>query len=197
MRVHLIDGTYELFRQHFGQAARHADAGPYDATVGVLASTLQLVSEGATHLGVASDHVIESFRNDRYPGYKTGAGIDPSLRSQFLPLEQALGALGVAVWPEVEFEADDALGAAAALADADPRVERAFIMTPDKDLAQCVRDPRVVQVDRRANREFDEAGVIANLHGCDGRWCRVTIDTYTGYIEQKKLWGVYEGETIK
>ena len=159
MRVHLIDGTYELFRQHFGQAARHADAGPYDATVGVLASTLQLVSEGATHLGVASDHVIESFRNDLWAGYKTSAGMDPVLLHQIPVMEEALVTAGFTTWAMVEYEADDALGAAAAVADADPRVSQVVIVTPDKDLGQCVRGTRVVQYDRRKGEIVDEAAV--------------------------------------
>ncbi len=159
MRVHLIDGTYELFRQHFGQAARHADAGPYDATVGVVASTLQLVSDGATHLGVASDHVIESFRNDMWAGYKTSAGMDPVLLDQIPVMEEALVSAGFTTWAMVEYEADDALGAAAAVADADPRVTQVMIVTPDKDLGQCVRGTRVVQYDRRKGEIIDEDGV--------------------------------------
>ena len=159
MRVHLIDGTYELFRQHFGQAARHTDAGPYAATVGVLASTLQLVSDGATHLGVASDHVIESFRNDMWAGYKTSAGMDPVLLDQIPMMEEALISAGFTTWAMVEYEADDALGAAAAVADADPRVTQVMIVTPDKDLGQCVRGTRVVQYDRRKGEIIDEEGV--------------------------------------
>ena len=160
VRVHLIDGTYELFRQHFGQVARHADARPYAATVGVLASTLQLVSEGATHLGVASDHVIESFRNDLWAGYKTSAGMDPELLEQIPIVEEALISAGFTTWAMVEYEADDALGAAAAVADADPRVTQAVIVTPDKDLGQCVRGTRVVQYDRRKGEIIDEAAVM-------------------------------------
>ena len=159
MRVHLIDGTYELFRQHFGQAAHHADVGPFAATVGVLASTLQLVSEGATHVGVASDHVIESFRNDMWAGYKTSAGMDPVLLHQIPIMEEALVTAGFTTWAMVEYEADDALGAAAAVADADPRVTQVVIVTPDKDLGQCVRGTRVVQYDRRKGEIVDEAAV--------------------------------------
>ena len=159
MRVHLIDGTYELFRQHFGQVARHTDAGPYAATVGVVASTLQLVSDGATHLGVASDHVIESFRNDMWAGYKTSAGMDPELLAQIPVMEEALVSAGFTTWAMVEYEADDALGAAAAVADADPRVTQVMIVTPDKDLGQCVRGTRVVQYDRRKGEIIDEAAV--------------------------------------
>ena len=159
MRVHLIDGTYELFRQHFGQAGRHAEAVPYAATIGVVASTLQLVSEGATHLGIASDHVIESFRNDMWPGYKTSAGMDPELLEQIPLMEEALVSAGFTTWAMVEYEADDALGAAAAVADADRRVTQVMIITPDKDLGQCVRGTRVVQFDRRKGEIIDEAGV--------------------------------------
>ena len=163
MKVHLIDGTYELFRQHFGQVSRHGDAGPYDATVGVVASTLQLVSNGATHIGVASDHVIESFRNDLYAGYKSSEGMDPVLLNQIPVMEEALVACGFTTWAMVEWEADDALAAAAAVADADPRVEQVLIVTPDKDLGQCVRGERVVQYDRRKDEIVDEAGVTAKF----------------------------------
>jgi 5'-3' exonuclease len=155
----LIDGTYELFRQHFGSAAHHTDAVPYAATIGVVASTLQLVSEGATHVGVASDHVIESFRNDMWAGYKTSAGMDPELLAQIPLMEEALVSAGFTTWAMVEYEADDALGAAAAVADADPRVTQVMIVTPDKDLGQCVRGTRVVQYDRRKGEIVDEAAV--------------------------------------
>ena len=163
MRVHLIDGTYELFRQHYGQVARHADAGPTAAAAGVVASTLELVADGATHIGVASDHVIESFRNDLWPGYKTSAGMDPALLAQIPVMEALLEACGFTVWAMVEHEADDALGAAAAVADADERVEQVIIVTPDKDLGQCVRGTRVVQYDRRKREIVDEAGVVAKF----------------------------------
>jgi 5'-3' exonuclease len=163
VQVHLIDGTYELFRQHFGQVSRHGDAGPFDATVGVVGSTLQLVANGATHVGVASDHVIESFRNDLYAGYKTSAGMDPVLLEQIPVMEEALVACGFTTWAMVEWEADDALAAAAAVADADPRVERVLIVTPDKDLGQCVRGTRVVQYDRRKDEIVDEAAVTAKF----------------------------------
>jgi 5'-3' exonuclease len=159
MRVHLIDGTYELFRQHFGQVARHSDAGPYAAAVGVVASTLQLVSDGATHLGVASDHVIESFRNEMWPGYKTSAGMAPELLSQIPVMEEALVSAGFTTWAMVEHEADDALGAAAAVAGDDPRVTQVMIITPDKDLGQCVRGTRIVQYDRRKGEIIDEDAV--------------------------------------
>jgi 5'-3' exonuclease len=154
--VYLIDGTYELFRHHFGRP----DPGEFGATVGVIGSVLQLLSEGATHIAVASDHVIESFRNDLWPGYKTSAGMPPELLAQIPVLEEATVALGVTTWAMVEYEADDAMGAAAVIADADKRVRRVFLCTPDKDLGQCVRDDRVVQLDRRKGIVYDEAGVI-------------------------------------
>ena len=149
VKVHLVDGTYELFRQRFGQAARHEDPGPYDATIAVLSSMLQMLQEGGTHIGVASDHVIESFRNDLWPGYKTSEGMPPELLRQTPVLEDALVAMGVTTWAMVEFEADDALGSAAHVAAADDRVEQVIICTPDKDLGQCVVGQRVVQLDRR------------------------------------------------
>ncbi len=159
MRVHLVDGTYELFRQHFGAASRHADRHRYAAAAGVVSSTLMLVDDGATHVGVASDHVIESFRNEMWPGYKTGEGMDPEILEQIPVYERALEAAGFTVWPMVEVEADDALGAAAEVADADDRVEQVLIVTPDKDLGQCVRGTRVVQFDRRKREIIDEEGV--------------------------------------
>jgi 5'-3' exonuclease len=160
--VHLIDGTYELFRHFYGlrRFTKGADK-PTGAVVGVLHTVLQMLEEGATHLGVATDHVIESFRNELWSGYKTGEGVEPALLAQFQPLEDALAAMGVAVWPMVELEADDALASGARIADADPRVERVCIWTPDKDLAQCVRGERVVQVDRRTRQIRDAAGVRA------------------------------------
>jgi 5'-3' exonuclease len=161
MQVHLVDGTYELFRHHFALPSHRDGEGVEVAAVrGVLYSVLTLLEEGATHVGVANDHVIESFRNDLWPGYKTGEGVDPALRNQFPLLDDALVALGVAVWPMIEQEADDALAAAARVADDDARVERVVICTPDKDLAQCVVDQRVVQFDRRKRQVRDEAGVV-------------------------------------
>jgi 5'-3' exonuclease len=160
VQIHLVDGTYELFRYFFALPGHLDDDGvEVDAVRGVLGSVLGLLEDGATHVGVATDHIIESFRNDLWPGYKTGAGIDPALFTQFPLLEDALRALGVTVWAMVEVEADDALAAAARVAGDDPRVERVIICTPDKDLAQCVSDPRVVQLDRRQGRMFDEAAV--------------------------------------
>ncbi len=163
MNVHLIDGTYELFRYFYAvPSAKEADGTEVGAVRGVLASVLGLINRGgATHICVATDHVIESFRNALWRGYKTGAGIDPDLYSQFPLLEQALAAMGVVVWPMVEFEADDALASAAAAAARDPRVDRVIICTPDKDLAQSVQGTRVVQLNRRTNVVRDEAGVVA------------------------------------
>ena len=164
MKVHLVDGTYELFRHFFGAPPHRNAAGEEVAAVrGVVSSVLQLLGEGATHVGVATDHVIESFRNDLWPGYKTGEGVDPELWSQAGPLEDALVALGVLVWPMVELEADDALASGAVMADEDPDVEQVIICTPDKDLGQCVRGNRIVQLDRRKDVVIDEGGVTAKF----------------------------------
>jgi 5'-3' exonuclease len=164
MEVHLIDGTYELFRHYYAVPKARDEAGQEVAAVrGVLASLMAMLGSGATHIAVATDHIIESFRNQLWPGYKTGEGVEPDLLSQFPLLEDALRALGIVVWPMVEFEADDALAAAAAAAANDPRVQRVIICTPDKDLAQCVRDTRIVQLDRRKNIIRDEAGVVARF----------------------------------
>jgi len=164
MDVHLIDGTYELFRHYYAlPSARDKDGREVAAVRGVLNSVLTMINGGATHVGVATDHVIESFRNAMWPGYKTGEGIEPELFAQFPMLEQGLAELGVVVWPMVEFEADDALAAAAAKAALDPRVERVIICTPDKDLAQCVRGTRVVQMNRRTRTTLDETGIIAKF----------------------------------
>jgi len=161
MIVHLIDGTYELFRHFYGlrRFTKGKEDPPLGAVVGVLQTVLQMLETGATHIGVATDHIIESFRNDLWPGYKTGEGMERALVAQFQPLEDALAAMGVAVWPMVELEADDGLASAAHIAERDPRVEKVSIWTPDKDLAQCVRGDRVVQVDRRSKEIRDEAGV--------------------------------------
>jgi 5'-3' exonuclease len=164
MEVHLVDGTYELFRHFYAvPSARDADGREVGAVRGVLASMLGMINGGTRYIGVATDHVIESFRNRLWAGYKTGAGIDPDLHAQFPLLEEALAALGIATWPMVEYEADDALAAAAAAAARDPRVARVIICTPDKDLAQCVRGTRVVQMDRRTRAIRDEAGIIAKF----------------------------------
>ena len=160
MIVHLVDGTYELFRHFFGlrRFTKGSDR-PLGAVAGVLQSVLEIVERGERHVGVATDHVVESFRNGLWPGYKTAAGIEPALLAQFHPLEDALRAMGVVVWPMVELEADDALAAAARIASEDARVDKVCIWTPDKDLAQCVRGDRIVQVDRRAKRIRDAAAV--------------------------------------
>lgn len=161
MHVHLVDGTYELFRHFYALPKARNDGGHEVAAArGVVGSLLGLIDGGATHVAVATDRVIESFRNDLWPGYKDGSGIDPLLFSQFPLVEEALEAAGFVVWPMVEHEADDALAAGARLAGADERVERVFICTPDKDLSQCVRDGRVVQLDRRRREVRDESGVI-------------------------------------
>jgi 5'-3' exonuclease len=159
MDVHLVDGTYELFRYFYSPGGRRGEKDDRHAVRGVVASMLALLESGATHVGVATDHVIESFRNDLYRGYKTGEGVDPDLLSQFDPLETALAAFGFTVWPMVEWEADDALASAAAVANGDTRVGRIFVCSPDKDLAQCVRGNRVVQLDRRSGEVRDAAGV--------------------------------------
>jgi 5'-3' exonuclease len=164
LKVYLIDGTYELFRHYYAvPRALDRDGREVGAVRGVLASLLGMMQAGSTYIGVATDHVIESFRNGLWPGYKTSAGVDEELLAQFPLLEETLAALGVAVWPMVELEADDALAAAAAAAAADPRVEQVLICTPDKDLAQSVRGARVVQMDRRARTIRDEAGVVAKF----------------------------------
>ena len=164
MQIFLIDGTYELFRYYYAMpSARGADGVEVAALRGVVGSVLGMVNGGVTHLAVATDHVIESFRNRMWRGYKTSAGIEPELLAQFHPLEDALRALGVVVWPMVEFEADDALASGAALAARDARVERVVICTPDKDLGQSVRGTRVVQLDRRRNTTRDEAGVVSKF----------------------------------
>jgi 5'-3' exonuclease len=160
MIVHLIDGTYELFRHFYGLRRFHkGEDRPFGAVIGVLQTILQMIESGATHIGVATDHVIESFRNRIWPGYKTGAGIERALLAQFHPLEEALTVMGVVVWPMIELEADDALASAAQIASADECVEKVCIWTPDKDLAQCVRGDRVVQVERRSQKVRNAEGV--------------------------------------
>jgi len=161
LKVHLIDGTYELFRHYYAlPSARDSDGREVAAVRGVVASVLGMLSGGATHVAVATDQVIESFRNGLWPGYKTGEGVEPDLLAQFPLLEEVLSAAGIVVWPMVEFEADDALAAGAMLAAQDTQVEQVIICTPDKDLAQCVRGTRVVQLNRRTGVIYDEAGVI-------------------------------------
>lgn len=163
MIIHLIDGTYELFRHFYGIRRFKKTDPPFGAVSGVLSTVVQLLDDGGTHVGVATDHIIESFRNQLWAGYKTGAGIEPALRRQFTPLEEALAAMGVTVWPMVELEADDALASAAHLAAQDERVEKICIWTPDKDLGQCVVEDRVVQVDRRSGAIRDAAAVRAKF----------------------------------
>ena len=163
MIVHLIDGTYELFRHFYGLRRFHKTDPPFGAVSGILHMIAKMFEDGATHVGVATDHIIESFRNDLWPGYKTGAGIDRALLAQFHPLEDALAAMGVVVWPMVEFEADDGLAAAAHRAAKSKRVEKVCIWTPDKDLGQCVVGDRVVQIDRRRDEIRNEEGVRAKF----------------------------------
>jgi 5'-3' exonuclease len=164
VEVYLIDGTYELFRHYYAlPSARDSKGREVAATKGVLSSVMTMIREGVTHLAVATDHVIESFRNNLWPGYKTGEGVEPDLLSQFPLLEETLSAAGVVVWPMVEFEADDALAAAAAALERDSRVDRVLICTPDKDLSQCVRGTRIVQMDRRKRLIRDQAGVVAKF----------------------------------
>jgi len=185
MIVHLLDGTYELFRQFYGvRRAKKGEDLPFGAVVGVLHSVLQMVGTGATHIGVATDHVIESFRNDLWPGYKTGEGVEPVLLAQFHLLEDTLAAMGVVVWPMVELEADDGLASAAQIASEDGTVEKICIWTPDKDLAQCVRDDRVVQINRRGQKILDAAAVRAKF-GVEPRmipdFLALVGDTADGY----------------
>src|SRR5690349_3430447 len=185
MIVHLLDGTYELFRHFYGlRRAKLPQDPPLGAVLGMLRTVLQMIDGGATHIGVATDHIIESFRNELYAGYKTGEGIEPALFAQFHPLEEALAAMGVAVWPMVELEADDGLASAAHLAALDPRVEKVSIWTPDKDLAQCVVGDRVVQVDRRSG-QVRNAEAIRAKYGVDpGRiadYLALVGDTADGY----------------
>src|SRR5690242_16412117 len=185
MIVHLVDGTYELFRHFYGlRRFNKGKDAPLGAVFGVLNTLLELIETGATHVAVATDHVIESFRNELWPGYKTGAGIDPDLLAQFGPLEDALAAAGIVVWPMIEFEADDALAAAAAACAHDARVERVVICTPDKDLAQCVRGDRVVQLDRRTRTVRDEAGVREKFGVAPASipdWLALVGDSADGY----------------
>src|SRR3979490_3281619 len=164
MIVHVVDGTYELFRHFYGlRRFNKGKDAPFGAVIGVLQTLLQMIEQGPPHRGVATDHVIESFRNRIWPGYKTGDGIEPALLAQFHPLEEALAAMGVVVWPMTELEADDALASAARIASEDRRVDKVCIWTPDKDLAQCVRGDRVVQIDRKSHVIRDAAGVHAKF----------------------------------
>jgi 5'-3' exonuclease len=198
--VHLIDGTYELFRYFLSPAAAYDRSAPeaLRAVRGVVGSLLGMLEGGATHVGVATDHVIESFRNALWPGYKTGEGLDPLLYGQFQPLEEALSALGLVVWPMVEFEADDALAAAAAMAAADARVEQVVVCTPDKDLAQCVRGTRIVQLDRRTRELRDESGVRRKFGVPPGSipdWLALVGDSADGYPGLPG-WGARSAATV-
>ena len=200
MVVHLVDGTFELFRYFLSPAAAFDRSTPETlrAVRGVTLSILGMLEGGATHVGVATDHVIESFRNALWPGYKTGEGLDPLLFGQFAPLEEALSALGVVVWPMVEFEADDALAAAAALAADDPRVDQVIVCTPDKDLAQCVRGDRVVQLDRRTGQVRDASGVQEKFgvppHSIPD-WLALVGDSADGYPGLPG-WGARSSATV-
>jgi 5'-3' exonuclease len=198
--VHLVDGTFELFRYFLSPAAAFERSAPEElrAVRGVVASVLGMLEGGATHAGVATDHVIESFRNDLWAGYKTGDGIDPLLLGQFHPLEDALGALGVVVWPMVEFEADDALGAAAVMAADDARVDQVVVCTPDKDLAQCVRGDRIVQLDRRTRELRNEMGVqqkFGVLPVSIPDWLALVGDSADGYPGLPG-WGAKSAATV-
>jgi 5'-3' exonuclease len=199
VQVHLVDGTYELFRHYFGAPPREsAGGGDIAAVRGVVASVLSMLADGATHVGVATDHVIESFRNDMWPGYKTGGGVPEALMAQFPLLETALAALGVTVWPMVELEADDALASAAAVAADDAAVERVFVCTPDKDLAQCVRGTRVVQLDRRKDVVTDEEGVRAKYGVDPGSipdWLALVGDSADGFPGLAG-WGKQSASTV-
>ncbi|MFM8946368.1 MAG: 5'-3' exonuclease H3TH domain-containing protein [Actinomycetota bacterium] len=189
MIVHLVDGTYELYRQHYGQAVRSSTPAPNAATIGVLNSTFQLLNEGAAFIGVATDHVIESFRNDLYDGYKTSEGMEPEILTQIPIVEEALRSMGVTVWAMEEYEADDALGSAAAVAARDSRVEQVQIFSPDKDLGQCVTGQRVVQIDRRKMSKdgtglIDEAAVVEKFGvppSSIADWLGLVGDTADGF----------------
>ena len=198
--VHLVDGTYELFRYFLSPAAAFDRSAPEElrAVRGVVGSVLGMLEGGATHLGVATYHVIESFRNALWPGYKTGEGMDPLLYAQFPPLEDALRALGVVVWPMVEFEADDALAAAAAMAAADTRVDQVVVCTPDKDLAQCVRGDRIVQLDRRTRELRNESAVRAKFGVPPASipdWLALVGDSADGYPGLPG-WGARSAATV-
>jgi 5'-3' exonuclease len=199
MQVHLVDGTYELFRHHFAMPSHTtADGREVAALRGVASSIVGMLADGATHLAVATDHVVESFRNQMYDGYKTGEGVPAELLAQFHPLEQVLVALGVAVWPMIEFEADDGLASGAAVAAADERVDRVLICTPDKDLAQCVRGDRVVQFDRRKGTVIGHDGVVAKF-GVEPAsipdWLALVGDSADGFPGLPR-WGAKSAATV-
>lgn len=198
MIVHLIDGTYELYRQHFGQAVRHRTPPPLSASRGVMTSTLQLLASGATHVAVSVDHVIESFRNDLYDGYKTSEGMEPEILEQLPIMQEALRALGVPVWSMVKYEADDALAAAAVRADAEVRVDQVQMLTPDKDLGQVVKGNRVVQYDRRNDVIINEAAVIEKFGVSPesiSDWLGLVGDTADGFPGLPG-WGAKSASTV-
>jgi 5'-3' exonuclease len=199
MQVHLVDGTYELFRHYFALPSHlTADGREVAALRGVASSVVGMLADGATHVGVATDHVVESFRNDLYDGYKTGEGMDVDLWAQFHPLEDVLTAIGVVVWPMVEFEADDGLASAAALAAADDRVRQVLICTPDKDLAQCVEGDRVVQMDRRRGTIADHDAVVAKFGVPSASipdWLALVGDTADGFPGLPR-WGAKSAATV-
>ena len=199
VQVHLVDGTYELFRHYFALPSHMtADGREVAALRGVASSIVGMLADGATHLGVATDHVVESFRNDLYDGYKTGEGMPPDLWAQFHPLEDVLSAIGVVVWPMIDFEADDGLASAAAMASADPAVDKVLICTPDKDLAQCVVGDRVVQFDRRKGTVADVEGVVAKF-GVEPAsipdWLALVGDTADGFPGLPR-WGAKSAATV-
>lgn len=196
--VHLIDGTYELYRQHFGQAVRHRTPPPMSATRGVMTSTLQLLAGGATHVAVSVDHVIESFRNDLYDGYKTSEGMEPDILEQLPIMQEALRALGVPVWSMVKYEADDALAAAAVRADADERVDQVQMLTPDKDLGQVVKGNRIVQYDRRNDVIINEQAIIEKFGVTPASiadWLGLVGDTADGFPGLPG-WGAKSASTV-
>ncbi|MGH9178559.1 MAG: 5'-3' exonuclease [Acidimicrobiales bacterium] len=198
MKVHLVDGTYELFRHHYGTPSEVRATSETAATRGVVGSLLGLLEDGATHVGVATDHVIESFRNELWAGYKDGSGVDPVLKAQFPLLEEALRAMGLVVWAMVELEADDALASAAAVAAEDPDVTQVVICTPDKDLGQCVVGDRVVQLDRRKAVTLDESAVVARYGVRPGSipdWLALVGDSADGYPGLKG-WGKAAATTV-
>jgi len=199
MQVHLVDGTYELFRHHFAMPSHTtADGREVAALRGVATSMVGMLADGATHLAVATDHVVESFRNQMYAGYKTGEGIPADLHAQFHPLEEVLVAMGITVWPMVEFEADDGLASGAAVADADERVQQVLICTPDKDLAQCVRGDRVVQFDRRKGTVAGHDGVVAKFGVPPTSipdWLALVGDTADGFPGLPR-WGAKSAATV-
>lgn len=198
MKVHIIDGTYELYRQHFGQAVRHSSPPPLAATRGVVTSTLQLLAGGATHVVASVDHVIESFRNELWDGYKTSEGMEPEILSQLPVMQDALRALGIPVWSMVKYEADDAIAAAARIAGDDPRVDQVQMLSPDKDLGQCVKGNRVVQYDRRNDLIINETAVREKFGvgpGSIADWLGLVGDSADGFPGLPG-WGAKSASTV-